>query len=92
MASPTSLLPDTVYDLTVNGVALADQLGNSVATAGDVNGDGFADVIVGAFSSDAGGANSGRAYVMTGRPFEVVSPDGGDQWEAGSPVTVLLPP
>ena len=45
-----------------------DALGFSVSTAGDVNGDGFADVIVGAPLNDAGGANAGRAYVYFGGP------------------------
>jgi hypothetical protein len=43
--------------------------GGSVATAGDVNGDGFSDVVVGAYAHDAGagsGANRGRAYVYLG--------------------------
>ena len=45
------------------------RFGNSVATAGDVNGDGYADVIVGAYYHDAGGglgADRGRAYVFLG--------------------------
>jgi len=40
-----------------------------VATAGDVNGDGFSDVVIGAWSHPAGGpigANRGRAYVYVG--------------------------
>jgi hypothetical protein len=46
-------------------------LGSSVATAGDVNGDGYADVIVGAPGCDfhlhhVPGANQGRAYVWHG--------------------------
>src|SRR5204863_28187 len=43
--------------------------GFPVATAGDVNGDGYSDVIVGAYVHDAGGgadANRGRAYVFYG--------------------------
>ena len=40
--------------------------GSSVATAGDVNGDGFADVIVGAFSYDNGQTDEGRAFVFLG--------------------------
>ena len=40
--------------------------GWSVSTAGDVNGDGYADVIVGAVSYDGGQADEGRAYVYQG--------------------------
>jgi len=41
-------------------------LGQSVATAGDVNGDGFSDVIVGAPYYDAGETDEGRAFVFHG--------------------------
>jgi hypothetical protein len=42
--------------------------GYSVATTGDVNGDGFSDVIVGALYFDGGQTNEGRAYVYHGSP------------------------
>ena len=50
------------------GEAAGDEFGFSVSGAGDVNGDGFADVIVGANFNDAGGSNAGRAYVYYGGP------------------------
>jgi hypothetical protein len=31
--------------------------------AGDINGDGYSDVIVGAYLNDAGGSDAGRAYL-----------------------------
>ncbi len=40
--------------------------GNSVGTAGDVNGDGYSDVIVGAVWYDNGQSDEGRAYVYHG--------------------------
>jgi hypothetical protein len=42
--------------------------GISVATAGDVNGDGFSDVVVGASSYDGGEVNEGRAFLYLGSP------------------------
>jgi hypothetical protein len=40
--------------------------GHSVGTAGDVDGDGYSDVIVGAYEYDNGEADEGRAYVYEG--------------------------
>jgi hypothetical protein len=45
----------------LNGVAVDDRSGRSVSAAGDVNGDGFGDLIIGADNADANGSNSGRA-------------------------------
>jgi hypothetical protein len=42
------------------------QLGASVAGAGDVNGDGYADVVVGAPNLSNGQSNEGRAYLYQG--------------------------
>lgn len=46
-------------------------LGVSVATAGDVNADGFDDVIVGAMTYDNGHTDEGRAWVFLGSPSGV---------------------
>ncbi len=45
--------------------------GASVAGAGDVNGDGYADVIVGAINYDAGETDEGAAFVFLGSPSGV---------------------
>lgn len=43
------------------------RFGGSVGSAGDVNGDGFSDVVIGAFNyNDAGNATEGRAFVYHG--------------------------
>ena len=44
----------------------SDEFGQSVSSAGDVNGDGYDDVIVGCSSCDGGGSNSGSAYIYFG--------------------------
>ena len=51
----------------MDGVAAGDQLGGSVSNAGDVNGDGFNDLIVGALSADPNGTYSGSSYVVFGK-------------------------
>ncbi|MCB9761108.1 MAG: FG-GAP repeat protein [Alphaproteobacteria bacterium] len=43
-----------------------ERAGTSVAIAGDVDGDGQADVLVGAPNSDTGGSNAGVAYLVLG--------------------------
>ena len=53
----------------IYGADVGDFSGNSVSSAGDVNGDGFDDLIVGAYSADtAGNAKSyaGESYVIFG--------------------------
>jgi hypothetical protein len=52
---------------TFTGEASGDRFGTSVSGAGDVNDDGYSDVIVGARNNDAGGSNAGRAYVYSGQ-------------------------
>jgi len=48
--------------------------GNSVATAGDVNGDGYSDVIVGAYGYDNGQTDEGRTYAYLGSPSGLAYP------------------
>ena len=51
----------------ITGEAGYGYSGWSVSGAGDVNGDGLADLIVGAYGNDAGGTDAGRSYVIFGK-------------------------
>ncbi|HTE04980.1 MAG TPA: FG-GAP-like repeat-containing protein, partial [Planctomycetota bacterium] len=51
---------------TWTGTAATDAFGSAVAGVGDVNKDGFADVIVGACLANGNGSNAGRAFVYSG--------------------------
>jgi Ca2+-binding RTX toxin-like protein len=56
-----------INGFTINPIAAGDQLGSSVSGAGDVNGDGFDDLIIGAFGADPNGLeNAGQGYVVFG--------------------------
>lgn len=65
--------------------------GDSVSGAGDVDGDGHADILIGAWGNDANAKNAGRAVVYSGATgailFEVFGARAGD--ELGVPVVGL---
>jgi hypothetical protein len=66
--------------LTIDGPSAGDWLGASVAGAGDVDGDGFEDVLAGAPKADPGGRLfAGSAWLIRG------GPDGGALDLAASP-------
>jgi hypothetical protein len=58
---------DGTNGFQINGEAADDRCGYSVSSAGDVNGDGFGDLIVGAFAADPNGSRSGASYVVFGK-------------------------
>lgn len=66
IAAGDSSLADAPYQWT--GEVEGDYAGSWVASAGDTNGDGLADLLVGATGSDEGGSGGGKAYLISS-PF-----------------------
>lgn len=67
-ASPVSLSSLSNRGFRIDGIDAGDRSGSSVSGAGDVNGDGFADIIIGVRKGDTpGGVNAGEAFVVFGK-------------------------
>ncbi|MEE9429567.1 MAG: integrin alpha, partial [Melioribacteraceae bacterium] len=59
--------PSAIAERFFNGMNAGDQYGRSVSSAGDVNGDGYDDLIIGApFYDDGVNTIAGRAYIYFG--------------------------
>jgi len=58
--------------LSVTAEKQSDAFGRHVAGVGDIDHDGYADVIVGAPANGAGGDGAGRAYVYSGKDGRVL--------------------
>lgn len=75
--APVSLktLLDAEEGLVIDGAYPRDYAGFSLAGAGDINGDGFDDILVGAYGASANAQpDAGRAYLVYGRPTSEVVP------------------
>jgi hypothetical protein len=68
-AGPLELFTlDGTNGFQIHGEFAGDISGRSVSAAGDVNGDGFADILIGAPGADPNGDLSGASYVIFGQP------------------------
>ena len=77
----STLLPanggDGSVGFTLFGIDGVDRTGQSLSVAGDVNGDGFDDLLIGAFMADAAGNaknRAGESYVVFGNADWSASP------------------
>jgi FG-GAP repeat len=69
----------------LNGIDVGDYSGRSVSAAGDVNGDGIDDIIIGARKAGPNFDNrAGESYVVFGRPKHTWAPSRGGVFEVGS--------
>ncbi len=57
---------DGTNGFQINGTESGDSSGRTVSSAGDFNGDGFDDVIIGSAADAPGTTNAGRSYVVFG--------------------------
>lgn len=63
----TGTLSLSEADFELAGEEAGDQAGRSVTSAGDVDGDGLDELVIGARGEDAGGTGAGAAYLLFGR-------------------------
>ncbi len=58
----------TSPSFTLNGAVAGDAVGSSVACAGDFNGDGYNDIVIGAAGREMDETDEGLVYVLAGGP------------------------
>ncbi len=81
----------TARDLwAFDGGVVGDEAGTDVAGGGDVNGDGFADLLVGAPENDDAQTSAGKAYLVFGRGLELAKAANADVVAPGERITYTL--
>jgi hypothetical protein len=76
---------DGTIGFVINGINAGDQTGGAVTGAGDVNGDGIDDLIVGVSYGDPNGQDgAGESAVVLGRLGQVWTSPSGGLWDTGA--------
>jgi len=57
----------------INGTRPGENLGTSVSDAGDCNGDGIGDLIVGAWQNNSGARSGGKCYLFSGADQKILA-------------------
>jgi hypothetical protein len=70
----SNFVPNFNPNLVLQGENGGDLFGSAI-TSGDLNGDGYDDIIVGAYHNGAGGTHAGRVYIYYGGPGLHNTPD-----------------
>ena len=65
--------------LELNGFEAGDQFGTKVTGTGDFDGDGYADLLIGAPGSDQEGLDAGRAYLFSGKNGDLLATVDGER-------------
>ena len=65
--APVTPDPGPARGFVINGIGASDNSGYSVSSAGDINNDGYDDIIIGAYLADPNGGSSGESYVVFGK-------------------------
>jgi len=84
---------DANIGFRLDGAAGGDNSGYAVSGAGDVNGDGFNDVVIGAPFADPNGSASGSSYVVFGgviADLAITKTNGAGFVDANKPVTYSI--
>ncbi|HEY3216705.1 MAG TPA: FG-GAP-like repeat-containing protein [Candidatus Eisenbacteria bacterium] len=81
--------PNATADLILSPPPEAEGFGTAVAAAGDMDRDGYDDVLVGDPQDVTAGSNAGRAYLYAIYPYQIVTPTGGDVWPEHGKVAVM---